>query len=145
MDVNEEVLRYFNNYRKRHKKHLPLDKFAEYMNSNFISELAYKFNSNLCKLYNRDSLDKIIKDYIFRKNVIILILYNEGITFIGSKEKMLDINIIKPIINHTYKEKPLVFKFKDKNNILRTSCNIILSELPINSLSYKDGNLTDYL
>ena len=28
MDVNEEVLRYFNNYRKRHKKHL--DKFAEY-------------------------------------------------------------------------------------------------------------------
>ena len=38
----------------------------------------------------------IIKDYIFRKNVIILICI-KGITFIGSKEKMLDINIIEPI------------------------------------------------
>ena len=96
-------------------------------------------------MYNRESLDKIIKDYIFRKNVIILILYNEGVTILGSREKMLEINIIEPIMNNTYKEKPLVFKFKDSNNILRSSCNIILSELPLNSISYKDGNLIDHL
>lgn len=145
MDVNNEVINYCNKYRRRYNKYMPLDKFAEYMNSNFISEVAYKFNPNLGKIYHRESLDKIIKDYIFRKNVIILILYNEGITILGSKEKMLDINIIEPIINNTYKERPLVFKFKDKNNILRTSCSIILSELPIDSISYKDDNLTDHL
>jgi hypothetical protein len=88
------------------------------------------------KYHNINGKNNSLCNSLDATNNLVLIFPKNNILLFGGEENMKRISIIETYYKEDFKEKPFNFTIKDKNNILCTSSNIIIVDLPIESIFY---------
>ena len=141
----DEVYSYLKDYRKKNRKFITYQKFIDYMHRKFFITKVYVTEENKLVKYYRESDLKMLNYHILNSNITILVFVSQGLVIFGPEYYIKQVNIIEPMLSGEFKNENIKLKFKDTNGIICDSCNIILTNLSIDSVYFNGETIESEL
>jgi len=132
-----DFIKYVKVYEKKKRKKITKALLAKYIIEKYCIFNAYAIHFNkLSYQYTFNYKDCLFKNSLDSKNNLVLVFPKYNILFFGGEDNMKRISIVNTYYNENFKEKLFNFTIKDEHDIFCTSSNIVIADIPLESIFY---------